>query len=146
MRRDTLLSHDDVREIISNSIIKASAKQTDEEFGNTIDASASAVTTWRNRKADMGSYFLANALKQHPAFLAEFLGSLGYKPLPLTEAEMDDREFTIALASLQLKQQRALIDGVTDHNELVDMEPELDQVGDGVERRRAKVRRLRSVK
>jgi hypothetical protein len=147
MRKVELFSHDDVREIISTALSKTQSQDelTDEGFADTIDASASAVTTWRNRKADMGSYFLANAMKKHPSFLAEFLWKLGYKPVALTEAELDDREFTVALATLQLKHARALVDGKVDHQELLDMAPELDEVGDGVEERRAAVRRLKAV-
>lgn len=145
MRRISLLSHDDVKALISNAIGRASSDMTDEEFGDTIDASASAVTTWRNRKAEMGAYFIANAMAQHPTFLAEFLWKLGYKPVSLTEAELNDRKFTVALATLQLKHAQALIDGRVDHTELLGMAEELDEVGDGVEHRRAKVRRLRSV-
>ena len=144
MAKKVSFSHDDVREMISAAIAKAQGGLTDDEYGDTIDASASAVTNWRNRKAEMGSYFLTNALT-NPAFLSEYLGRLGFKAMPLTEAELDDREFSIALAALNLKQQLALIDGKTDHNELLDMEPELDQVGDGVERRRHKARTLRAV-
>jgi hypothetical protein len=148
MRKDRLFSHDDVREIVSTALAKTQSQDdlTDEGFADTIEASSSAVTTWRNRKADMGSYFLANAMKRHPSFLAEFLYRLGYKPVALTEAELDDREFTVALATLQLKHARALVDGRIDHQELMDMEPELDDVGDGVEMRRATIRRLRAVK
>lgn len=147
MRKVERFSHDRVREIISAAICKAqsSGDLTDETFGDSVDASSSAVTTWRNRKSEMGGYFLANAMKQHPAFLAEFLWALGYKPVALTEAEFDDREFTVALATLQLKHAQALIDGRVDHTELMGMAEELDEVGDGVEQRRAAVRRLRAV-
>lgn len=147
MRKCDPFSHDRVKAIVSTAITKAqsSGDLTDETFGDSIDASASAVTTWRNRKVEMGSYFLVNAMKQHPGFLAELLWALGYKPVALTEAEFDDREFTVALATLQLKHAQALIDGKVDHNELLGMALELDEVGDGVEQRRAAVRRLRAV-
>lgn len=145
MRKNGLVSHDDVRGYIGAAISKAQNGRTDREFADTIDASASAVGNWRNRDADMSAYFLVNAMKLHPAFAVELLASIGMKPIALTEAELDDREFSVALAALNLKQQRALIDGETDHRELLDMGPELDQVGDGVEKRRQKVRRLRSV-
>ena len=147
MRNDRLFSHDDVREIVSSAISKTQSRDelTDEGFADTIDASSSAVTTWRNRRVDMGSYFLINSMKKHPAFLAELLWKLGYKPVALTEAELDDREFTVALATLQLKHAQALIDGRVDHNELLGMSKELDEVGDGVEERRSQVRKLRSV-
>jgi hypothetical protein len=147
MRKCDPFSHDRVREIISAAVCKAQSSNdlTDETFGDTIEASASAVTTWRNRKADMGGFFLVNAMKSHPGFLAELLWALGYKPVALTEAEFDDREFTVALATLQLKHAQALIDGRVDHTELMGMAEELDEVGDGVEARRAAVRRLRAV-
>lgn len=145
MREIKNFSHDDVKRIISQAIQKAASDMTDEEFGDSIDASSSAVTTWRNRKAEMGIYYAINAMKKHPAFLAEFLWSLGYKPVSLTDAELNDRKFTVALATLQLKHAQALIDGSVDHVELLGMADELDEVGDGVEHRRAKVRRLRAV-
>jgi hypothetical protein len=145
MRKSKGLSHDDVRKLVSAAINRASSDMTDQEFADTIDASASAVTTWRNKRAEMGSYFLANAMFKHPGFLAEFLWALGYKPVALTEAESDDREFAVALATLQMKHALALIDGMVDHTELCGMAPELDEVGDGVEYRRAHVRRLKAV-
>jgi hypothetical protein len=143
MRNYSPLSHDDTRTIVRSAIVKASEDMTDDAFGKTIDASGSAVTSWRNRRAEMGSYFLINAMKRHPSFLAELLWRLGYKPVALTEAELDDREFTVALATLQLKHAQALIDGRVDHTELLEMDDELDAVGDGVEKRRAVIRRLR---
>lgn len=147
MRSNLALTDDRILEIIAQAIAKTQAREnlTDETFGDSIDASASAVTTWRNRKANMGSSYLTKAMARHPVFLTEYLWALGYKPTSLTEAELDDREFTVALATLQLKHAQALIDGRVDHNELMQMAPELDEVGDGVECRRATIRKLRSV-
>jgi hypothetical protein len=147
MRKSAAPSDDRVLEIIATAITKTQARDelSDEDFGNSIDASASAVTSWRNRKAHMGSHFLTRAMDRHATFLTEYLWALGYKPTSLTEAELDDREFTVALATLQLKHAQALRDGRVDHNELIEMAPELDEVGDGVECRRATIRKLRSV-
>jgi hypothetical protein len=146
MRKSELFSDDRVLAIVGDAIRKTQAKDelTDEEFGNSIDASASAVASWRNSKASMGSHFLTRAMAAHPTFLTEYLWALGYKPTSLTEAELDDREFTVALATLQLKHAQALRDGRVDRCELLDMAPELDEVGDGVEQRRAKIRKLRA--
>lgn len=147
MRNSSNCDDDRVLEIVANAIAKTQAREelNDEEFGDSIEASASAVTSWRNRKAHMGSHFLTRALAAHATFLTEYLWALGYKPTSLTEAELDDREFTVALATLQLKHAEALRDGKVDRRELMEMAPILDEVGDGVEQRRAKIRVLRSV-
>ena len=139
-----LFTHDHVREIVGLALAKASSGMTDKAFAASIDASPSAVAVWRNQQAEMGAYFLTNLMKTHPGFLAEYLWALGYKPVALTEAECDDKEFTVALATLQLKHAKAMIDGRVDHKELFDMEPELDEVDEGIDERKAMIRRLRS--
>lgn len=141
-----LLTQSSVRAAISRGIQRAqfTSQLTDADFAASIGASAGSVGNWRNQTHDMGPVHLSNAMIRHPQFAIEYLAVLGLKPQPLTPEDIEARRFATDLAGLQFKVARALEDGDVTHQELLDMEPEIEAVDRQTYNFKAKIRKFRT--